>query len=100
MKVTLSTYEVADQIYQDKSAGWTREGALALAEYLESVEEDTGSEMELDVVAIRCEYAEYPSALDAAKEYGTDYDEESALSWLKERTTVIEFDCGIIIQQL
>ena len=54
-----------------------------------------------------CEYSEHDSALECAKEYGFDADEdadedeqkESALDYLRDRTSVIEFDTGIIIQQ-
>ena len=78
----------------------------ALFEYLEQMEEDTGEEMELDVVALCCEFAEYASALSAAEEYGFEKDEEAeedeqeeaALDWLRDNTTVIEFCEGVIVQ--
>ena len=70
MKKTLTTYEVAGVLMGDKNAGWSRDGAYALAEYLEQYEEDTGEELELDIVAIRCDYSEYSSALEAANDYG------------------------------
>jgi len=73
MKKTLTTYEIADVLYEDKNGGWSRAGAYALAEYLEDLEEDLGEEMELDVVAIRCDYCEYPSLQDwIADYYGAD----------------------------
>ncbi len=77
----------------------------ALFEYLERVEEDTDTELVLDPIAICCEWAEYPSALAAAKEYGfdevcgddTDCDSE-ALEWLRDHTQVVEFTGGVVIQ--
>lgn len=80
-------------------------GLTALYEYLAELEEDTGSETELDVIAICCEYSEYETAVDAAEEYSLDYEpgdaddetEANALEALKDRTTVIEFDGGVII---
>lgn len=75
----------------------------ALFEYLESFENDCGFEFELDPIAICCEFAEYPCALEAAKAYGLelrgDDDESRALDWLREKTQVVEFEGGIVIQQ-
>ena len=107
MKKTLSTWEIADALKRDEYAGWSYEGAKALAEYLEQLEEDIGEEMELDVVAISCDYSEYATATEAAenyadKDYGDDMDDDekeaAALKYLQDNTTVIEFDGGIIIQ--
>lgn len=69
MKTTLTTSQIADALKQDSNAAWSYAGARALAEYLEQLEEDTGEEMELDVVAIRCDFSEYASLKDWALEY-------------------------------
>jgi hypothetical protein len=116
MKRTLSTYDVAGELMADKNAAWSRAGAYALAEHIEELERELGEETELDVVAIRCEFSEYASATLAAREYGNDHSadihneddaedgeadkktEAYCLEWLQERTQVIEFDGGIIIQ--
>jgi hypothetical protein len=110
MKTTLSTSQAAELLKSDTNANWSRSGAYALVEYLEQLEEDTGEELELDVVAIRCDYSEHESALEAALEYGfepnpnlgeepqSEEDKEAdALAWLQDNTQVIEFDGGIII---
>lgn len=108
----LTTSEAADLLMNDKYAGWTYHGARALVEHLEELEEETGEPIELDVVAIRCDYSEYSSAVDAASvlsdweyrpdEWGADYDqdeaEEHALQYLQDRTTVILFNGGVIVQ--
>ena len=104
MKQRLSTSEAADLLVADKDAGWSYKGARALVEHLEQVEEDTGEEIEFDRVALRCDFSEYPNAREAAEEYGFEPDEdadseETALKWLTDRTTVITFDGGVIIQQ-
>lgn len=105
MKQTLSTGQAADILLRDQYAGWSYKGAYALVEHLEQYEDDCSEELEMDVVAIRCEFTEYGSALECAEEYGFEPDsdqdegeqEESALDWLQDRTTVIEFDGGIIV---
>jgi hypothetical protein len=104
MKHTLCTNEIASDLLSDEYAGWSRNGAEALAEWLEQLEEDTGTEMEFDRVAIRCDFSEYPSALAAVAEYdGLDnktgnHCEEAALEWLNDHTLTIPFDGGVIIQ--
>ena len=106
MKITLSTSQIADALRADTNAGWSYAGAVALAEYLDNLDEETGEETELDVVSIRCDFTEYDSALEAAKDHGLEVDEdddedeqeENALEYLRESTTVIEFQGGVIIQ--
>lgn len=102
MKITLDTNSAARELLQDTNASWSRNGALALIEYFEECERDYGQEMELDVVAIRCDWSEYETALEAAGECGwieesENYTEEGALEWLRENTVVIEFDGGVIV---
>ncbi len=107
MKQRLSTSEAADLLAADTNAGWSYAGARALVEHLEAVEDDTGEEIEFDAVALRCDFSEYPNAREAAEECGWEPDEdadsedaeEAALKWLNDRTTVIEFSGGVIIQQ-
>jgi hypothetical protein len=106
MKRTLSTYDVAGALMEDKNAAWTRAGAYALAEHIEQLEQELGEETELDIVAIRCEFSEYASATLAALAYDWQKDEEKsdeeneadALEYLNENTSVIQFEGGIIIQ--
>ena len=82
-------------------------GKLALFEHLESIEQDTGSEIELDVVGLCCDFSEFDTALEAAKDctdFTIDEDlneeeqEKEALQFLSDSTTVITFDGGVIIQ--
>lgn len=59
---------------------FSAEGLKALFEYLEEIEEATGQEMEFDMVAIACDFSEYTSADEAARECftyeGMVYDED------------------------
>lgn len=82
-------------------------GKLALFEHLESIEQDTGSEIELDVVGLCCDFTEFDTALEAAKDcsdFTIDEDlneeeqERQALQFLSDSTTIIPFDGGVIIQ--
>lgn len=103
----LSTDEAIKLLKEDDNAGWSWSGATALIEYLEDLEDSLDKPIEFDRVAFRCEYSEYPNILEAAQDYGftpeNDDDEDeieaAALAYLEDRTTVIKFDTGVIIQQ-
>ena len=114
MKITLNTYQIADELLKDSNARWSRAGAFALAEYLEEYEENTGEESELDVCAVRGEFSEHPSLLDWAHDYfsnaleelGFDETEENddddeiddkIRSYIQDHGQLIEFDGGVIV---
>jgi len=72
-------------------------GLIALYDYLEQYEEDTGEQIELDVIAICCEYAEYESLEEFQEDYGDDY---QSIDEIEQVTTVIPIDdSGFIILQ-
>lgn len=100
MKQTLTTSQAAHLLLQDENARWSREGAYALIEYLEEYEDDHGVELEFDRVALRCEWHEYKSAIEAMEDVCSEpfKTENDALEWLRERTHVIEFDGGVVVQ--
>ena len=106
MKLTLTTYEVANRLMADTNAAWSRAGAYALTEHLEEIERESATEMEMDVCAIRCDFSEYASATLAARAYDWESDQEKsdeeneteALDYLTDHTSVIQFDGGVIIQ--
>lgn len=91
------------------------EGLNALFQYFEDHEESGDGAIELDPIAICCEFTEYPSAVDAAQNHGceevvdlephgnvdllevTALEENQALEWLSERTPVIRCENGNVI---
>ena len=104
MKTIVSEYQFVDAFRLcGRETQFTVAARRALFAHFEQVEEDTDTEIELDPIAVCCDFAEYPTALDAAQAYGyrdgVDSKEESALEWLQNRTQVIEFDGGLVIQQ-
>lgn len=110
MKQTLSTYEIVDALNKDRqNNGYSYEGCKALADYLEQLELELGEEIELDVVAIRCDYTEFKNYQDINEQYNlVEFDDDDELDddekdnlikiELENKTSVIEFDTGIIIQ--
>ena len=106
MKNTVNSYDFVKAFEELRPDNFTRAGLNALFDYLEEYEADTGDEMELDVIALCCDFQEYESALEAAAEYGFEPDEKededaqeaAALEWLQDHTSVITHEGGIIIQ--
>lgn len=72
------------------------DGANALQEYLDELSEDIGEDIEYDPIAWCVEYSEYKNI----KEFNNDagYIEDVTIDGLKDSTTVIEFDGGLIVQ--
>ena len=102
IKETLTQSQFTDALKQDEYASWSYGATVALYEYFEGFEED----IELDIVAIRCEYREYDTCEEYACEFfdfeGMTYDEDGgeeltcdevedkAKEFLQDRTTVLE----------
>jgi len=104
MKTIVSEFQFIDSFRAcGRESQFTVPARRALFEYFERMEEDSDTELELDPVAVCCEWAEYPSALKAAHDYGSsgkeNDTEEAALEWLQDRTQVVPFDGGLVIQQ-
>lgn len=94
MKKTIGVYEFIDEFRGGQyKNNFSYEGLKALFEYFENYEEETGEEIELDVVAIACEWTEYES-LEEIKE---NYSCIETLEDLYNYTSVIEVDNGDII---
>ena len=103
MKRTLSTSEAADILLRDEYASWSVEAASKLVEYYEEQEQETGEEIEMDAVAIRCDWDEYSTAKDIAEAYSHDFDlegkdEEEIIkeveAYLDDNTTWFRLDNG------
>lgn len=87
----LSTSDITRALCNDGHAAWkgNYDACEAIAEYLESMAEDTGEAIELDIVAIRCEY----SLVDDIADFNNQYDKEcESLDDVREFTQVIEID--------
>jgi hypothetical protein len=91
--------------YMNRLNNFTYEARNALFDYLEQLEEDTGVEYELDVIALCCTYSQ-DTWQDIVDNYhidldGFDTDEEkieAVKNYLEDYTTVIDsFDDGTIL---
>ena len=106
---TVTEHTFIEAIRNDEYNSMSYSAAKALFEYLEALEDDCDIQIELDTVAIRCDYSEYKRAVEYADQFAeftdeivegetSEENEARALEFLQDNTTVIEFDGGIIVQ--
>ncbi len=101
MKTTVSIYDFRQAFHDAGRANqFTYDGLQVLFDWIEQLDDDTGSETELDVIALCCEFDE-SAPEDIAADYGidlTDLDDpedeeavlEAVLDYLHDHTMV----CG------
>ena len=69
MKQTINFYDFQTAFENSRPDNFTREGLETLYEMLEEYEEDTGEELELDVIALCCDFTEYESLEELISAY-------------------------------
>ena len=97
MRQTITESQFVNRVVSDEYNNMSYEGARALFEYIEEFEDSCGTEIEFDVVALRCEWTEYENIQEALNEYN----ELRTASDLRDNTTVIEIPESdkVIIQE-
>ena len=97
MKQTINEFDFVQAFKELRPDNFSKAGLFALYDYLEQLEDDIGEEIELDVIALCCEYAEYDSLAEFREDYGEDY---NTMQDIEYHTTVIMIDNeSFIIQQ-
>lgn len=104
MKQTLNSSQFIDAFWSydgryQQMGGY--DGLRALFKHLASWEDDSGEEIELDVIALCCDWGHYESVSDAYAELiGEDAEgEEEMLAALEYRTVVIQYSGGCFVRQ-
>lgn len=97
MKKTINLHQFREAFKEIRPDNFSSAGLKALFEYFKEYEEETGEEVELDVIAICCEFSEYESLEDFQQDY--DPEEYETIDDVRDRTLVIPvgYD-GFIIQ--
>ena len=112
MYIELSTNQVADELMRVEAFGDSYAACLAMAEYLEQMEDCTSEAMQLDPVAIRCEFsldtlngfaADYSDSLNGdgviVSPKGTNIpDREAVIEWFSDRTVFIHVQDNLFIK--
>ena len=90
MKKTIDKYEFVKEFDEyNRGSNFSVEGREALFDYLEQYEEDTGQEIELDIIAICCEFTEYENLEEFNDNYGKEVEEIDEIS---DYTQVIDIN--------
>ena len=81
-----------------RPSNFSYEGLLALFDWFEELEDQGNEQMELDVIAICCDFSEYENLKEFQNDYGDEYE---SLEDIENTTTLIKIEDeeGFIIQQ-
>ena len=90
---TVNKSQFIDNLLADDYASWTYEDAEALYDYYEQFSDDMGEDIELDRVALRCEW----TRADSIDEVIEEYDDINSLEDLQDQTQVIEHLGGVLL---
>ena len=75
----INLYEFKNAFKSLRPDNFTYEGLVLLFDYLEGYEKDADESIELDVIALCCEFSEYAILEDALNDYGIDHEDEKAI---------------------
>lgn len=94
MKKTVDSYYFINEFNSRLPNQFTYEGLNSLYDYFDDYEESTGEEIELDVIAICCDYAEY-SKDELVMDYGHLGDSlEAIIEAIREESDIIDVPNG------
>jgi hypothetical protein len=97
----VKTVSESDFIREFKDArpdDFSNDALSGIYNYLSDLSEDIGEAMELDVIAICCDFTEYNSLEEVIENY-SDLSDIECVDDLRYYTTVIEISCdGLVIQ--
>ena len=101
---TINEYDFIDAFKKmGRGENFSYNGLIALYEYLEMLEDDTGQSIELDVIALCCEFTEYDNLEEFQADYGEDYetieDIQNATSVIMIEETIAPLDDDSFIIQ-
>jgi len=98
MKQTITEHQFIEAFNKTRPENFDYEGLGILFNYFEQYEQDTGEELELDVIAICCDYSQ-ASPKEIADAFNLD-ENEDVLEFLSMNTQVLgECSHGEIIYQ-
>ena len=96
MKQSINKSQFAAAVMSIRPDNFSRRGLVALFDYLEDYEESTGEELELDVIALCCEFSEFENLEEFQENYGAGY---ADMDDIQDATTVIQIDSESFIIQ-
>ena len=96
MKTTATITDFVNAFEKLRPSNFSYEGLESLNNYLIDYEQDTGTEIELDVIALCCDYSEYKDL----EEYKKNYSSINSVKDIQDATIFIPiFKTGRFITQ-
>jgi hypothetical protein len=92
IKQTVNRYTFHDAFNSMRPDNFNYAGLDALYDYLEQLSDDIGQDIELDVIAICCDFCQYDTVEKACEAYDLEDREE-----LEQHTLVIDCDDDSVI---
>ncbi len=89
IKQSINESQFITEFNQMRPDNFSYDGLKALYEYLDQLSEDIGEDIELDIIALCCEYTEYESLQAFQDDYGDTY---KSIEDIEDRTQVIKID--------
>ena len=96
MKQSVNLYTFRRAFETLRPDNFSYAGQEALFDYLEEYEDGSGEELELDVIALCCDFSEYENLEEFQKAYSEDY---ATIEDIEQATTVIRIDDDSFIIQ-
>ena len=97
MITTINEYDFTTAFHKmGRGYNFTYKGLNALYDYLDMLGDDIGEPIELDVIALCCEYNEYEDLEEFQGDYGDDY---QSIEDIEQQTQVIMIDDDSFIVQ-
>ena len=88
IKQTINFSMFCDAFSDTYKNNFSYEGKRALFDYLEEYSESTGEDIELDIIALCCDYTEY----DSLEDLQASYSDIKTMQDLEDNTTVIKIE--------
>ena len=85
MQTTVNQTDFIDAFKKLRPDNFSYEGLVALYNYIENFEQDTGEEENLDVIMLCCSYSEYKDL----EEYKQSYSSINSIKDIQDATTYI-----------
>jgi len=89
MKQTVDFYQFEQAFRSLRPDNFSYYGLKALFDYFEEYEDETSTEIELDVIAICCDYCEYENLKEFQENYGDEYE---SYEDIERETQIIAID--------
>ena len=97
MKQTINKGQFMSAFSAVRPDNFSYKGLEALFDWCEDLEDDTGEEIELDVIGFCCDFSEFDSLKDFQEQYGGKDDGYETMEDIYRETQVIEFGSGQFI---